>query len=253
MYQQEYRQYTIQQQQTWNILFTKQVEALAHQVAPPFWQGVQTLELKAYFIPDFQELNMRLRRMTDWELVAVVEPLRPRQVLSRWSKMKFPALTSMRQHPTADLRLQQKQDMFSDVFSHLPWLFEPAVADFMRRLGVLAKQNPSPEAVEMLWRLAQHVLGNGLLRNQEGKVTLMGRRLLANAAEGEAALHNENAWRAAVLEEILGQPSKAGEQPEHYFVLENFSDLTAMVEQLEKEGLPLVEVPAEVQQLLAAG
>lgn len=246
MYQQDYRQYTIQHQQTWNILFTKRSQALANKVAMPFWQGVQALELKAYFIPEFQELNNKLKRMADWELVAVEEPLRPRQMLSRWSKQKFPALANLRLHPDTDLRLQGSHDLFSGVFSLLPWVLQPEVADFMHRLGLLSKQHASQEATDVLWRLAQHVLGNGLLRNQEGKVTLLGSRLMANAAEGQAALGNENAWRPADLHEILAQPFKNGESPERYFVLEDLSDLTAMVNQLETEGLPLVELPSEI-------
>ncbi|WP_066622040.1 hypothetical protein [Rufibacter roseus] len=247
MYQQQYHQYTIPQQQIWNILYTKRVEALVNQVAQPFWQGLQALELKAYFIPDFQELNTRLKRTLDWELVATEAPLRPAAVLARWSKHKFPAITTLRLHPDADLRLQGHQDLFSDVFSLLPWLFQPAVSDFMFRLGRLAQQNKSPEAIEVLWRLAQHVLGNGLLRDEEGKVTLMGANLLSNAPEAESALKKEDSWKPAVLEEMLAQPVKAGEAPEYYFVLESLSDLTSMVDQLGREGLPLVELPAEIQ------
>lgn len=247
MYQQQYHQYTIPQQQIWNILYTKRVEVLVNQVSAPFWQGMQALELKAYFIPDFQELNTRLRRTIDWELTAVEAPLRPASVLARWSKQKFPAITSLRLHPDADLRLQGHQDLFSDVFSFLPWLFQPEVTDFMFRLGRLAQQHKSPEAVEVLWRLAQHVLGNGLLRDDAGKVTLLGAKLISNTPEAEAALTNENAWRSAVLEEILGQPYKAGETPDSYFVLESLADLSALVGKLEQEGLPLVELPAEIQ------
>lgn len=252
MYQQQYHQYTIRQQQTWNILYTKRAESLSAVVSAPFWAGVKALDLKAYFIPDFQKLNFQLRQaQLDWEVVAVEEPLRPRQVLARWAKQKFPAITSLRLHPDADLRLQGHKDLFQDVFGQLPWLLQPQVADFMQRLGSLSLQYKDPAATDLLWRLAQHVLGNGLLRNEEGRVTLFGANLLANAPEGEAALKNENAWLPLVLDEVLGQPLKSGESPDRYFVLESLSDLTALIDQLEREGFPVVELPAQWQ--LVAG
>lgn len=247
MYQQDYRAYTIQQQQTWNILFTKRTQALAHGVATPFWQGVQALELKAYIIPEFQELNNRLKRLSDWEVVAIERPLRPRQILSQWSRKKFPALTNMRQYADVDLRLQRSQDLFSGVYGGLPWVFQPEISDFMHGLGMLSKQNPSPEATEVLWRLAHHVIGNGLLRDEEGRVTLLGSRLLTNATEGTAALQNENAWKPADLHEMLAQPCKKTDCPNQYFVLEELADLTAMLSQLKVEGLPLIEVPTELE------
>jgi phenylalanine-4-hydroxylase len=247
MYQQPYHLYTIQQQQTWNILYTKRSEALSAVVSAPFWAGVNALELKAYFIPDFQKLNFHLREQkSEWEVMAVEEPLRPRQVLAKWAKQKFPAVTSLRLHPDADLRLQGNKDLFQDVFSQLPWLLQPEVADFMERIGQLSLHYKDPAATELLWRLAQHVLGNGLLRDQDGKVTLFGAYLLSNAPEGEAALKRENAWQPAVLEEILGQPYKSGET-DRYFVLESLSELHALAAQLEKEGFPMVEISAQLQ------
>ncbi|WP_205503088.1 hypothetical protein [Rufibacter psychrotolerans] len=251
MYQQQYHQYTIQQQQIWNILYTKRAEALSAVVSAPFWNGVNALGLKAYFIPDFQDLNFLMKRLSDWEVVAVEEPLRPRQVLARWAKRKFPAVTSLRLHPDADLRLQGNKDLFQDVFGLLPWVLQPQVADFMQRVGALALQHKDPAHTELLWRLVQHVLGSGLLRESEGKVTLFGYRLIANAAETEAALLSETAWRPAELEEILALPFQEGQSPEAYFVLDSLSDLTSLAEQLEKEGLPVVAVPAPLQ--LVAG
>lgn len=249
MYQQQYQQYTIPQQQIWNILYTKRVEALSTLVTEPFWQGVKALDLKAYMIPDFQELNFLLRRQIGWEVVAMEITPRPAQLLAKWAKQKFPALTSLRLHPDADLRLQGHQDLFTHVFSQLPWLLQPEVAGFMHRLGLLAQQNKSPEAIELLWRLTQHVLGNGLLRDTDGKVGLFGSKLIANAPEGEAALSNENAWRPLVLEEVLAQPYKVGESPSVYFVLENLSDLTALIEQLKREGIPLIDISTELQMI----
>ncbi|WP_207430904.1 hypothetical protein [Sabulibacter ruber] len=247
MYQQQYHQYTIQHQQTWNILYTKRTQALSAVVSAPFWQGVNALELKAYFIPDFQELNYLLKRLSDWEVVAVEEPLRPRQVLAKWAKKRFPAVTQIRLHPDADLRLQGDKDLFQDVFSLLPWVLQPEVADFMHRVGQLSLKHKDPAETELLWRLVQHVLGNGLLRDAEGKATLFGFHLISNAPEAEKALRSENQWQPIVLEEILGQPYKAVDQPVSYFVLESLADLTSLVDQLEKEGLPVVEIPAQLQ------
>ncbi|KAA3438373.1 hypothetical protein [Rufibacter hautae] len=250
MYQQQYHQYSIRQQQTWNILYTKRAEALSAVVSLPFWQGINALDLKAYFIPDFQKVNFHLKSLTDWELVAVEEPLRPRQVLAKWAKRKFPAVTSLRLHPDSDLRLQGDKDLFQDVFSQLPWLLQPEVADFMEQLGKLSLQHKDPAATDLLWRLVQHVLGNGLMRDAQGNITLFGANLISNAPEAELALKRENAWHPIALEEILGQPYKAGEAPEAYFVLESLSDLTQLAEQLEKEGLPVVEIPAQWQLLV---
>ncbi|MBC3540230.1 hypothetical protein ACFSC6_01490 [Rufibacter sediminis] len=249
MYQQQYHHYSIRQQQTWNILYTKRAEALSAVVSAPFWQGVNALELKAYFIPEFQKVNFLLQRLTEWEVVAVEEPLRPRQVLSRWAKQKFPAVTTLRQHPEVDLRLLSGKDLFQDMFGQLPWILQPEVADFMQRLGALSLHYKDPAATDLLWRLAQHVLGNGLLRDAQGVVTLFGAYLISNAAESALALQSENAWHPIVLDEILALPYKAGETPEAYFVLESLSYLTRLVEQLEKEGIPVADIPAQWQML----
>ena len=247
MYQQPYHQYTIQHQQIWNILFTKRVEALSHVVAVNFWQGVKALDLKAYFIPEFQELNFWLQKNTGWQVVAVEQAPRPAQVLAKWSKRKFPAQTQLRLHPDADLRLQGNSDLFLDIFSQLPWLAQPEVRDFLFRLGTLAQKSQDPATVEALWQISQHVLGNGLLRDHKGQMTLFGSRLISNAPEGEAALRHETKWQPLALEELVATPFEEGKQPQAYFVLESLSDLTTLMERLEIEGIPAKEEPAVLQ------
>ncbi|GGK69758.1 hypothetical protein ACD591_03600 [Rufibacter glacialis] len=249
MYQQQYHQYTIQQQQTWNILYTKRAEALSATVSAPFWAGIDALELKAYFIPDLQKINFLLKRLMGWEVVAVEEALRPRQVLARWAQKKLPVVANLREKPDINSG-SSTTDLFHNAFGFLPWMLQPEVADFMQRVGQLSVQVKDPAATELLWRLAQHLLGNGLIRDGEGKVTLLGANLVANGQAAAEALRRENAWHPIVLEEILGQPFKEEESPEVYFVLEGWEDLTRLIDQLEKEGVPLVEIPAQWQALV---
>jgi phenylalanine-4-hydroxylase len=249
MYQQPYHQYTIQHQQIWNILFTKRVEALSNVVAVNFWQGVKALDLKAYFIPEFQELNFWMQTNTDWQVVAVEQTARPAQVMAKWSKRKFPAQTQLRLHPDADLRLQGNSDLFLDIFSQLPWLLQPEVRDFMYRLGKLAQESKDAATIEALWQISQHVLGNGLLRDHKGQMTLLGSRLISNDPEGESALRHETKWQPLVLEELVATPFEEGKQPKAYFVLESLSDFTTLVERLESEGVPATEVSASLQMI----
>ncbi|WP_192820693.1 hypothetical protein [Rufibacter sp. LB8] len=252
MYQQDYSQYTIRQQQTWNILFTKREQALRAHVAAPFWAGMQVLELKAYFIPDFQELNFLLQQKTGWQLMAVPAQLTPAQTLAKWAKRRFPAVTQLRANPTVDLRLQGgAPDLFTDVFCFLPWLLTPAMADFLQRLGTLAQEHPSVTVTEKLWHVAHQVLFKGLLVDQTAAVTLLGAHLLSNAPEAEAALQSARAWRVADAKDLLETPANAT-LGELYFVLENLATLATLITQLETGFLLEEEVAAPAWQLVAS-
>jgi phenylalanine-4-hydroxylase len=243
MYQQQYSQYTIQQQQTWNILYTRRQQSLSAVVAAPFWQNLHALELKAYFIPEFQKLNFRLGKQSDWQVEAVAEPLRPKQVLARWSRMQFPALTTLRPNARVDMRFQESRDLFEDVFCLLPWVLQPEVSDFMQRLGQLSVQHKNAAVTDHLWSIIQHVLGYGLLRDAQGGVSLFGARLLSNASETEAALANDRAWQPFDLKEFVCNPDVPSEVRDTYVVLESLSDLNCLAAQLEKEDLSAKLLP----------
>ena len=76
--EQRYDGYTDENQETWRILYERQMEYLAEHASRTYLEGAKTINLRADRIPPLDEINARLKPRTGWQSRAVPGYLPPR-------------------------------------------------------------------------------------------------------------------------------------------------------------------------------
>ena len=136
--QQNYNTYTKEDQQTWSLLFERQVENLKKddKVVKEFWDGLKNLKIKKGEIPNFKEVNKILSKLSNFEIVAVTGLLDDKIFFQLIKNRKFPVTTWIRKPDQIDYI--EEPDMFHDLFGHVPFLVDKTYTDFLVKLADLA-------------------------------------------------------------------------------------------------------------------
>ena len=69
---QGWQDYSAEEHETWQMLYERQMEVLAPQVCSEYLQALEALGFTAQKIPNFHEVNGRLREITGWEIALLV-------------------------------------------------------------------------------------------------------------------------------------------------------------------------------------
>ncbi|MCC2545291.1 phenylalanine 4-monooxygenase [Hymenobacter sp. BT175] len=231
---QHYDQYTAADQHVWQLLFDRQMELLPGRAADIFLTGLQRIGFTRDAIPDFREVNPRLKALTGWELVVVPGIVDDAVFFGLLADRKFPATTWLR--TLAQLDYLEEPDMFHDVFGHVPFLADPHFADFLSHLGTVALQNirTRPETLELFTRLYWFTAEFGLLRQPDG-LRIYGAGLLSSHGEVRFSLSDEPTKEPFSLDAVLATPFEKDKFQTHYFVLDDLSQLGQVVDEVVQQ------------------
>ncbi|MCH8317975.1 MAG: phenylalanine-4-hydroxylase, partial [Bacteroidetes bacterium] len=89
--QQEYEKYSEEDFKVWSILFERQMKNLPDKATAEFLKGMDKVEFKKEKIPNFDEVNKKLRQLTGWELQAVPGIVPDKIFFELLYTKKFPA------------------------------------------------------------------------------------------------------------------------------------------------------------------
>jgi phenylalanine-4-hydroxylase len=68
---QDWDAYTADDHGVWKFLFERQLKLVADRACPEYLDGIQKLGLRASQIPDYKELNTRMKKATGWQIAVV--------------------------------------------------------------------------------------------------------------------------------------------------------------------------------------
>ena len=153
--------YTETEEQTWSLLFQRQVPRIEEMGCRDFLDGLNIAGFQAETIPSLRELSKRVYAETHWRLSRVdgLVPIRP--FFELVAARQFPATDFIRRRE--DLDYTPAPDLFHDQFGHVPLLTQPAYAHFFQRFGE-AGMNAGDVGVTALALLA--FLGEGNTSDQ---------------------------------------------------------------------------------------
>ena len=63
-----YENYTDEDFEVWNILFERQIRQFPTHACQEYMDGLKTAKFESGLIPDFDEMNEILKKMTGWQL-----------------------------------------------------------------------------------------------------------------------------------------------------------------------------------------
>lgn len=229
---QEYGQYTTADQHVWQLLFDRQMALLPGRAAEAFLNGVRRVGFTRDAIPDFREVNPRLRELTGWELVVVPGIVDDAVFFQLLAERKFPATTWLR--TLEQLDYLEEPDMFHDVFGHVPLLTDAGFAGFLQALGAAAVHYGQHRAgaLEQFTRLYWFTAEFGLLQEPEG-LRIYGAGLLSSHGEVKFSLGEEPTRLPFSLEGVLDTAFEKDKFQDLYFVLNDMQQLPESLAQLQ--------------------
>ena len=224
---QDWSAYSDENHLAWSLLYERRMATLATTGSRVFLEGAATIGLGATQVPNLAEVNARLTPRTGWRAVPVSGFLPAREFFACLADRRFPTTVSVR--PLAQLDYLPEPDIFHDVFGHVPLHADPVFADFLQRFGQAASLATRDEHVEAMARLFWFTVEFGLVR-EAGQVKVYGSGLISSHGDAANALGDRCERRPFSLDAVLAQPFEIDRLQDTLFVVDDFSQLFAAVE-----------------------
>ncbi|WEK47903.1 MAG: phenylalanine 4-monooxygenase [Candidatus Andeanibacterium colombiense] len=247
---QDWNSFTQAEHDIWDELVSRKAKLIASYASEAFVAGLGILELSKPGIPDFRELNPKLRTATGWEVVAVPGFIPNDAFFKHLSEKRFPVANFLRGADSLDY--SEEPDMFHDLFGHLPMLTNPALADFLVNYGHAGMRAEALGTTDLLARLYLYTVEFGLVI-EHGRLRGYGAGLLSSLSETEHALTSPEVRRVYVdLPRVMRTQYHFDRFQEVYFAIDSFDELLRLTEETDfasvyarLEGLPPLEPGAD--------
>lgn len=230
---QEYDNYTAEDQKVWEILFERQVEQLKELADTSYLDGIQRIGFSKNKIPDFRDVNARLKEQTGWKIHVVPGIIDQENFFKMLSEKTFPSSTWLREMDELDYL--SEPDMFHDAFGHMPLLTNPIFCDFFQKIGDLGiKYMDHPEIIEKLGRIYWFTVEFGLIENENG-LKIYGAGILSSFGESKFSLSDEPTRKPFDIIKVMNTDFDNTVIQELYFVIDSFEQLSSSIEEAELE------------------
>ncbi|CAN5564057.1 phenylalanine 4-monooxygenase [soil metagenome] len=217
--------YTAADHDTYRRLYERQASLLPGLASDEFIAMLPSLGAKDC-IPHFDEINVRLRKATGWEIVAVPGLIPEVPFFTLLANRKFPVTDWIRTPEEFDYIVEP--DVFHDLFGHVPLLFNPVFADYVQRYGQGGLKAHSLGACEQLSRLYWYTIEFGLIRQADG-LRAYGAGILSSSGELQYAVNSPAPERLPIeLERTMRTRYKIDDFQQTYFVIDSLEQLFNM-------------------------
>jgi phenylalanine-4-hydroxylase len=214
--------YSKQEHQTWNFLFSRQEKILPYRAVHEFVKGLELLNLNRDAIPQIAELNERMAMYTSWQVKPVAAVISPKEFFTLLSQAYFPVATFIRRQE--DLDYITEPDIFHEIFGHIPLLTQKDYASFIQAYATKALSFPESDWNFFL-RLFWFTIEFGLIQTPKG-LRIYGGGILSSYGETMTALVSDASIRALFEPvSILRTPYRIDQIQPLYYVIEDFSVL----------------------------
>lgn len=228
---QNWRSFTPAQHATWRTLFDQQSAALAGYACEDFLRGLDMLRMERPGVPNFADLNRRLKPATGWEVVAVPGWIPNEPFFDHLANRRFPAANFLR--PPEQVGYSEEPDMFHDIFGHVPMLANPAFGEFLAAYGQAGLRAEKLGASDFLGRLWLYTTEFGLVV-ENGELRAFGGGLLSSYAETIRSLTSHDPRRIWLdIDRVMRTRYHFDEFQRIYFVVEGFDELLRATEEAD--------------------
>lgn len=223
---QNYGGYTAENQDTWRVLYDRQMAYLANNASEVYLSGARSINLVRDHIPYLegpQSVNTFLMPLTGWQSKAVPGYLPAKAFFACLARREFPTTIVIRSRESIDYL--PEPDIFHDIFGHVPLHADPTFADFLQTYGKAAVSTDDPHHTERLARLFWFTVEFGLIR-EGGRNRLYGSGLISSPGESAHALDSKDVDRRPFdLETVCNTSFEIDHYQPILYVLESFDQL----------------------------
>ncbi|WP_439881889.1 phenylalanine 4-monooxygenase [Pontibacter sp. MBLB2868] len=230
---QNYSTYTEENHKVWAILFERQMKNLPGKAIPEFFEGLQLVNFKPDRIPDFAEINKRLKSLTGFEVVPAPGIVDDALFFELIANKQFPATVWIRKMEQLDYL--EEPDMFHDVFGHVPLLTIPVYCEFLAKLSALALEHiDSPEIIDRLTRIYWYTIEFGLFRKPGSEARIYGAGILSSVGESKLSVSAESIKNKFSVAHILDTGYIKETFQSQYFCISSFEELLDSLPEIAK-------------------
>ncbi len=218
-----FENYTPEDYKVWKLLFERQSSNLKGKVSQEYLSALNTIGFTSDKIPDFREIEMRLKPLTGWAL-KVVPCLSPQKEFFEWlSQKRFTATCWLRSMDQLDYL--EEPDMFHDVFGHAPLLSNTYYTSFFEGISKIALAHlDNPKVIEMLGRVYWFTIEFGLISEMQG-LKIYGAGIISSSGETENSLSNRSKKHDFDIRKIMHTGFRNDIIQDNYFVVESYQQL----------------------------
>ena len=223
---QNYVGYTEENQETWRILYDRQMSYLADHASNVYLSGARSIKLVRDWIPYLEgpkSVNTFLQPLTGWQSKAVPGYLPAKAFFACLARREFPTTIVIR--PKESIDYLPEPDIFHDIFGHVPLHADPVFADFLQTYGKAALTADDPYHTERLARLFWFTVEFGLIR-EDGRTKLYGSGLISSPGESKHSLTSKEVDRRPFdLETVCATSFEIDHYQPILYVLDSFEQL----------------------------
>ena len=225
-------EYNAVDQESWKILYERQMSLLPGRAGKAILDGVHTLQLSPEHIPALSDLSKILEKTTNWQIARIPGLLHERDFFELLSQRIFPSTDYIRGREEIDYT--PAPDLFHDIFGHMPMLTEPAFADFYQLFGKAAL-NAQGAHRPMLERLHWFTVEFGLIKQEDG-MRIFGAGILSSKDEVVHALSDNVTKKPFSTATVVAQDYDVWHLQDVLFVLDSFQQLVDEFQKWTREN-----------------
>ena len=220
---QGWKDYSVEQHGTWDILYDRMMQVLPNRAAPEFLAGLEALDLHRGGIPNFEDISDELEKLTGWRVVAVPGLVPDEVFFEHLANRRFPAGNFIRERD--QLNYIQEPDVFHDVFGHVPMLTNPVFADYMEAYGKGGLRSLGFSSLKNLAALYWYTVEFGLIQTDAG-LRIYGAGIVSSSAESVFALEDPSPNRIGFdLVRLMRTDYRIDDFQQSYFVIDSYEQL----------------------------
>ncbi len=220
--------YSDAEHSVWQQLFSRQKKLLPGRAADEYLAGLAALQLTEERIPQLPEINQRLAKLTQWEVVPVPALISARAFFELLVARRFPAATFIRVQEELDY--VKEPDIFHEIFGHCPLLVNPTYADFVQNYAKIVLTYPETDW-PLLQRLFWFTVEFGLIATGNG-LRAYGGGILSSVTETVYCVESHVPLRILFDPLVaLRTPYRIDQLQTTYFVIQDFEQLYTMAQE----------------------
>ena len=227
-----YSNYSPEDFKVWELLYVKQFNLLKGKVSQAFLDGLDLLDFNPLKIPDFIDVNKKLKKLTSWQIKTVSSIAEPVYFFSCLANKQFTSTCWLRSIKEIDYL--EEPDMFHDVFGHIPLLSNHIYSDFFQKLGKLSIEFLDDDfKIKQLQRLYWFTVEFGLVKNQD-TFDIYGAGIISSKKEIKNVYNKNSIKKPFNLSEILKQDFIIDKVQQIYFVIDSFDQLLDSLDEIRR-------------------
>ena len=227
-----YSNYSAEDFKVWELLYLKQFNLLRGIVSQAFLNGLDLLDFNSSKIPDFIDINKKLKKLTSWQIKTVSNIAEPVYFFSCLAKKQFTSTCWLR--TIKEIDYLEEPDMFHDVFGHIPLLSNHTYSDFFQKIGVLSLEFIDDDfKIKQLQRLYWFTIEFGLVKNQD-TFDIYGAGIISSEKEIKNVYSENSIKKPFNLSEILKQDFIIDKVQPIYFFIDSFDQLLDSLAEIRK-------------------